>query len=133
LAKSASRAWLTAVNVGGLIEGVVVDPPEAWPGGKVELPMFDRMSATSRPSSSAAMTARMVRAPVPMSWVALLSSTEPSGLMMQVTCLSCVPPPPHWCRAMPSPRLIGPLPFWPRGLRFSLQPISSAPSLTSAW
>ena len=39
------------------------------------------------------------------------------------------PPPPHWCRAIPSPRLIGPLPFWPRGFHRS-QPISLAPRAT---
>ena len=93
--------------------------------------MFEMMSVGLRPRTSAAMIARIVRAPVPMSWVALLSSTEPSGLIVQETFLSWVPPPPHWCRAMPRPWRIGPLPFWPRGLRFSRQPISSAPILTS--
>ena len=80
---SASRALVAASRHGGAIDGVVVEPPEVWPGGKVELPMFDLMSVDFRPRTSAAMIARIVRAPVPMSWVALLSSTEPSGLMVQ--------------------------------------------------
>ncbi len=73
--------------MGGLIEGVVVEPPEVWPGGKVELPMFDLMSLTFSPRTSAAMIARTVRAPVPMSCVAERTSTEPSGLMMHVDLL----------------------------------------------
>ena len=70
--------------------------------------MFEMMSVGLSPSTSAAMIARTVRAPVPMSWVALLSSTEPSGLIVQETFLSWLPPPPHWCRATPMPCLIGP-------------------------
>ena len=50
--------------------------------------MFEMMSVGLRPRTSAAMTARIVRAPVPMSWVAALSSTEPSGLIVQLTFLS---------------------------------------------
>ena len=110
----------------------MVEPPEAWPGGKVELPIFEMMSVGLSPRISAAMIARIVRAPVPRSWVALRSSTEPSGLIVQETFLSRVPPPPHWCKATPSPWRIGPVPVWPRGLRFSRQPISSAPILSSA-
>ena len=125
----ASRALVTASRHGGAIDGVVVEPPEGWPGGNDELPMFEMMSVGLRPRTSAAMIARIVRAPVPMSWVAALSSTEPSGLIVQLTFLSWVPPPPHWCSAMPRPWRTGPLPFWPRGLRFSRQPISSAPDL----
>ena len=66
---------------------MVVEPPEAWPGGNVELPMFEMMSVGLSPRTSAAMIARMVRAPVPMSWVAVLSSTEPSGLIVQTDLL----------------------------------------------
>ncbi len=105
----------------------------AWPGGYVELPMLLMMSVGLRPRISAAMIARTVRMPVPRSWVAVLSSTEPSGLMVQETCLPGSPPPPQVCRAMPMPVRIGPVPVLPRGLRFSPQPISSAPMAISAW
>src|SRR5205814_1865581 len=83
--------------------GLDVEPPEAWPGGKLELPIFEMMSVGWRPRISAAMMARIVRAPVPMSWVADLSSTDPSGLIVQETCLPRAAPPPQRCRAMPSP------------------------------
>ena len=45
--------------------------------------MFEMMSVGLRPRTSAAMIARTVRMPVPRSWVADLSSTEPSGLIVQ--------------------------------------------------
>ena len=61
------------------------------PGGKVELPMFEMMSVGFSPRTSAAMIARTVRMPVPRSWVAVLSSTEPSGLIVQLTFLSWPP------------------------------------------
>ena len=66
----------------------MVEPPDAWPGGKPEVPMFEKMSVGLRPSSSAAMIARIVRAPVPISWVGLRSSTEPSALIVHETFLS---------------------------------------------
>ncbi len=105
----------------------MVEPPDDWPGGNVLLPMFDVMSVYFRPSTSAAMIAKTVRAPVPMSCVAVFISTEPSGLIVHATWFVGGPPPPHWCSAMPTPRLIGPAPFWPRGFHLSFQPNSSAP------
>ena len=78
--KNASRALVTASKVGGDIDGVVVEPPEPWPGGKVELPMLEMMSVGLSPRTSAAMIARTVRAPVPMSWVARLELDRAVGV-----------------------------------------------------
>ena len=95
--------------------------------------MLEVMSVGLSPSTSAAMIARTVRMPVPRSWVAHLRLDRPVGVDRARDFLVLGrQPPPHWCRATPIPCLIGPAPLLPRGLRFSLQPISSAPILSSA-
>ncbi len=55
-------------------------------------------------------------------------STEPSGLIVQLTWLPATPRPPQVCKAIPEGRLIGPLPLVPRGLRL-LQPMRLGPHL----
>ena len=57
--------------------------------------MLEMISVGLRPSNSAAMIARTVRIPVPRSWVAVFTSTDPSGLIVQETLLPGPPPPPH--------------------------------------
>ena len=57
----------------------VVLPPEAPEAGYLLLPMTTLMAFTGSPNVSAATTAITDRVPVPRSWLASVTSTEPSG------------------------------------------------------
>src|SRR6478672_10420122 len=71
LAMASSHAAFTA----GVTLAVVIDPPETGAGGNRESPRDAVIRSVGMPSVSAAICVMVVYVPVPMSCVALLTST----------------------------------------------------------
>src|SRR4051795_6705029 len=114
------------IRTAGLTAAAVVLPPDAPLIGYIVSPISGRIALAGRPNVSAAITAIIVRVPVPRSWVPTRTTTRPSEEISQRACDGPRPPPPHVLIATPMPVLIGPGVGSPVAWRLA-HPNSSAP------
>src|SRR3954452_4240738 len=106
-ANSASSASTDATRTAGIADAAVVLPPDPPLNGNPESPISACTAPIGRPSVSAATIVTMVRVPVPISCVPILTTTPPSEVMSTPHCDPC-PAPPQRCADTLMPVLIGP-------------------------
>src|SRR4051812_39091613 len=83
---SASSALTVAMRTAGLTAAAVVLPPDAPLIGYIVSPISGRIALSGRPNGSAAITAIIVRVPVPRSWGPTRTTTRPSDEISQRAC-----------------------------------------------
>ena len=124
-------ALKAALRTAGVIDVVVMLPPEGGPGGMLVSPTRTVMSRGCNPSSSATISAITVLMPPPMSWTAESASTEPSWWMRTSQPESMLLMRYQTACATPTPRFTGPGSLF--GLRrFCAHPNFSAPMRRSS-
>ena len=126
--RRASRAPPSAATrTAGPTDAVVIEPHEFDANGNRSVsPRTVRTSSSRAPRTSAAICAKMVRAPVPRSCAPVSTSIVPSRLMRTVAYAGGPPPAPQMSDAIPTPRRMRPS-FAALRARARSQPKRSAP------